>query len=501
MTGWIQTSAPSSSWTSVASDSTGKNLVASANQSVITPMYTSTNGGTTWTLKMNGLPSYLNINQNYSFFVASDSTGQNLVTVYQNSTLNINGIYTSTNGASLWTQQTSGLPDPSTFQNWSSVASDSTGQKLVACINSGGIYISTNGGSSWTVQTNGLPATGSWLKVASNADGSRLVAIVANSIYTYYNGVWTNSNDAPTYLNWGAVASDSTGQYLVVTPNNYRGIPYIYTSTNYGVTWVSKSIPVSLGITSVASNSTGQKLVVVGRYSNRFNVNYYGGIILSEDGGTSWTQTDADVNLVWVAVASNSDGKKLTTVIGDIGAIYTYTVLPPYPCFKEGSKILTDQGYKLIQDLRKGDLVKTLLHGFKPIDLIGKREIVHSASKERIKDQLYQCSKDHFDEIFEPLVLTGCHSILVDKFVSREEREKTIEVNGDTYVTDRKYRLPACVHHRTQVYEIEGTYTIYHLALENDDYYMNYGIYANGLLVESCSKRYLKELSNMKLIE
>ena len=38
-------------------------------------------------------------------------------------------------------------------------------------------------------------------------------------------------------------------------------------------------------------------------------------------------------------------------------------------------------------------------------------------------------------------------------------------------------------------------------ALENDNYYMNYGIYANGLLVETCSKRYLKELSNMTLIE
>jgi hypothetical protein len=42
--------------------------------------------------------------------------------------------------------------------------------------------------------------------------------------------------------------------------------------------------------------------------------------------------------------------------------------------------------------------------------------------------------------------------------------------------------------------------TIWHIALENDDYYMNYGIYANGLLVESCSKRYLKELSKMEIV-
>ena len=50
-------------------------------------------------------------------------------------------------------------------------------------------------------------------------------------------------------------------------------------------------------------------------------------------------------------------------------------------------------------------------------------------------------------------------------------------------------------------YETLGSYIIYHFALENDNYYNNYGIYANGLLVETCSKRYLKELSKMTLIE
>jgi hypothetical protein len=82
-----------------------------------------------------------------------------------------------------------------------------------------------------------------------------------------------------------------------------------------------------------------------------------------------------------------------------------------------------------------------------------------------------------------------------------EQKQKTINTNGDAYVTERKYRLPVCVDNRAIPYETEGQQTIYHLALENDDYYMNYGIYANGLLVESSSKRYLKELSKMTLIE
>jgi hypothetical protein len=43
-------------------------------------------------------------------------------------------------------------------------------------------------------------------------------------------------------------------------------------------------------------------------------------------------------------------------------------------------------------------------------------------------------------------------------------------------------------------------YTIWHLSLENDNYYYNYGIYANGLLVETASKRMIREFSGMELI-
>ena len=157
----------------------------------------------------------------------------------------------------------------------------------------------------------------------------------------------------------------------------------------------------------------------------------------------------------------------------------------PLVCFKEDSKILTDKGYIAIQDLRKGDLVKTLLHDYKPIDMIGKRDIYHSASKERIKDQLYKCSQTEYPEVFEDLIITGCHSILVDGFTSDEQREKVIEVNGDIFGTDNKHRLPACADEKSSVYEIPGKYTIYHLALENENYFGNYGIYANGLLVET----------------
>jgi len=53
---------------------------------------------------------------------------------------------------------------------------------------------------------------------------------------------------------------------------------------------------------------------------------------------------------------------------------------------------------------------------------------------------------------------------------------------------------------KAEQYKKEGNFNIWHLALDNADYYMNYGIYANGPLVETTSKRYMKELSGMKLM-
>ena len=191
-------------------------------------------------------------------------------------------------------------------------------------------------------------------------------------------------------------------------------------------------------------------------------------------------------------------GKGIPSNVGRVA--YTRTLIN-IACFKSDTKIMTNKGYIPIQDLRKGDLVKTLKHDFKPIEMIGKREIYHPASKERIKDQLYKCSQSEYPEVFEDLIISGCHSILVDNFVDECQREKTTELLSKIYVTDNKYRLPTCLDDRSSVYDTPGTYTIYHLALENENYYGNYGIYANGLLVETCSNRYLKELSNMALIE
>jgi hypothetical protein len=198
------------------------------------------------------------------------------------------------------------------------------------------------------------------------------------------------------------------------------------------------------------------------------------------------------------------------------GYVLTYSIenlYPPGPipgptpkaltCFKENSKILClvdgQEKYVPVQNLKRGTLVKTFTGAYKKLEMLGKTQMHHKIHAERIKDQLYKLTPQRYPALFEDLVITGCHSTLAWDF-KEGEREKTIQTLGRIFLTEGHYRLPACVDERAKPYEKEGQHNIYHFALENDDIYMNYGVFANGLLVETCSKRFLREYSGMQII-
>jgi hypothetical protein len=175
----------------------------------------------------------------------------------------------------------------------------------------------------------------------------------------------------------------------------------------------------------------------------------------------------------------------------------------PIPCFREDTNILCyineKEIYVKVQDILPGMRVKTLKCGYLLVDMIGKKKLNNPGHHSRIPNRIYKCTKENYPEIIDDLFITGHHSILVDE-VSEKQREEIQDLYGYVYVTDDKYRLPCFLDMKSEVVEKEESVIIFHIALENNDYYSNYGIYANGLLVESCSKRYLKELSNMVLI-
>jgi hypothetical protein len=177
-----------------------------------------------------------------------------------------------------------------------------------------------------------------------------------------------------------------------------------------------------------------------------------------------------------------------------------------YMCFLEGTKILcfnpetNQEEYRAIETLRKGSLVKTVDDGYKRIDMIGTSKIYNPGNSVRSKNRLYKCSKENYPSLTEDLFITGCHSILV-KDISEEERAELMDYQGKIYITDNHYRLIAAVDKRAEPHASEGVFNIWHMALENDNYYFNYGIYANGLLVETSSLRMMKEFSGMDLVQ
>lgn len=192
-----------------------------------------------------------------------------------------------------------------------------------------------------------------------------------------------------------------------------------------------------------------------------------------------------------------STGFDVTTLGADSYALY-----PATPCFLEGTKVLCQMDgvdtYLPIETLKCGTLVKTP-EGYKKVELIGKGTIFNRGDNERVQDRLYKCPVANYAQLSEDLYITGCHSILVPK-ISDTERRKTEEILKNIFITGNKYRLMACIDERAEPWASEGTYTIWHLALENKDVKKNYGIYVNGgLLVETCCIQRMKSKSNLTL--
>lgn len=208
-------------------------------------------------------------------------------------------------------------------------------------------------------------------------------------------------------------------------------------------------------------------------------------------------------------IASNSTGTSSQAVVytngntlNSDGDTAIYHLYPNIICFLEGTKILCEVDGKeedvAIEDLKVGTLVKTSLDGFKKVVLIGKGDIKNPGDDSRIEDRLYKLSPSAYPDLKEDLFITGCHSIL--EFPITDSLKEKIQTHlGKMFVTDKKYRVMAHLDERAVPWNSEGRYPIYHFALENADDGMNYGVYANGLLVETSSIRSLKNKSNMNL--
>ena len=421
-----------------------------------------------------------------------------------------NYLYVSTGNTITQTNLTTGeiISD-----SWASGLGDSGGYSLV---DNGYIYITNILGSVGTVYKITIGDSSGTVSTFFNTSLSSPVGVAVYNGYLYVASSGSNyiskiSLTTPLYdyeIEWVAdslinnpVGLVINGDYMYVT---CTGSSSGYSNAIYKINMTTKQL------TSIYGNNTDPYYYITIYENNIYTTNFnYNSVV----------KMDLNGNILDSSYASVPDpdgllfnGNYFYAVSFSVpGAVYRYSTSDPAPsdvtCFGENTKILcfnaakVEEEYVSIQYIRPGTLVKTSMNGYVRVDMIGKSTIRSYANGDRIKNRLYKCTKDNYPEIVDDdLILTGCHSILVD-YLTDEQREKTIQEIEQVYVTDRKYRLFTFLDPRAEPYQVAGELPIYHFALENDNYYMNYGVYANGLLVESCSKRYLKELSGMTLIE
>jgi hypothetical protein len=165
---------------------------------------------------------------------------------------------------------------------------------------------------------------------------------------------------------------------------------------------------------------------------------------------------------------------------------------PSSVCFNEGTKILCLnkellEEYIRIENLRKGDIVKSYKHGYRRIELIGKNHMINN--KDKFWQCMYKMEKTKENGLIEDLIVTGGHSILVDDL--EENKEENEKIFKGTQMIDDKYLLLSAVSKDFKKLENNNLYIYYHFILENDgNNEARYGVWANGILTETPNKNF-----------
>jgi hypothetical protein len=466
-----------------------------------TNIYVSTNVGKTWTSVLGGLAD--------AAFVKCSSTGQYVVTSSNSSAR----AYVSSNYGKTWNFVTV------LNSIWQGMFVSRSGQYMLLYGNSG-ISLSSNFGVSFTTMT-GLPTNYVYSAVCSE-DGKLLTASFNSA------RIFASSNSGATWTLvltssglYHSLSCSSNGLHVIGTPifgsgsgfftkNQFKTIQFLSGLGNSGGNWMSSD-----GLYGLRYDNGNNRISI---YTYPFPIVTINGTIVAYDTTYTAIARTKSVNVVatprvGLSVLSITGGTDLNedlntvTITMDDNSVFKYYVMVLRNCFKEDTKILcyvdNKEQYIPVQELRKGTLVKTQVNGYVPVQIIGHSKIYNSANKLRSMNRLFKCTKENYSEITEDLIITGCHGILVEEeMITEEVRKKTKEITrDDKWLTGKKYRLLTCLDERAQPYEEEGVFNIWHFALDHFDRFMNYGVYANGLLVETCDIYNMEEHSGLELIE
>jgi hypothetical protein len=180
--------------------------------------------------------------------------------------------------------------------------------------------------------------------------------------------------------------------------------------------------------------------------------------------------------------------------------LVTTFLLNPAECFKKGTQILCENDiYIPIEELKIGTLVKTYKHGYKKVTTILHDKIFNMCSHDKscsnafqnICNQMYTYSRESNPDLIADLHLTGGHSLLLDTLTD-EESNNMNQINWakEDFMIEDKYKLLACYSGKLNISTEQDDVEVYHFTLETPENAKPthaYGVYANGILAESCS--------------
>ena len=182
-----------------------------------------------------------------------------------------------------------------------------------------------------------------------------------------------------------------------------------------------------------------------------------------------------------------------------------YTEFNKPICVNKGTKILcyldNKDTYVPVENLHKGMLVKTFKHGYRPIEIM--KTGTYRLGRTDVDMGMYRMKKT--GSMIADLEMTGLHSILVDEtdpeYADQVERFQMVNAEYKRpwgWHIDGKFRLTA--NSCSQFKKMATTdYTVYSFALDNDQ--MQYGVWANGALVETTSHRYINLMGGKNVVQ